>query len=145
MTRPVIKARLQPTESICLKYTLTAEAGDTIDDILKPEYWAIVGRELRPWAEITVRSDDETFYAKLLVRSCGPTWAKVHLLSYADLQPRDVIAEVIAPPAAYSVKWSGPHTKWRVLRVSDNVVVSEKHEDQVAAGKWITEHLKALA
>lgn len=143
MTRPLVIPRLKSAEYDVRQLVVTAEAGDSIDDILKPEYWAIVARNLQVGDEITVRTDDELFYAKLLVRQVGPVWAKVHLLSYTDLQPKDVTAEVVKPQ--FTVEWGGQHHKYRVRRTSDNAVVSSGHADKETANNWTAEHMKAIA
>jgi hypothetical protein len=41
--------------------------------------------------------------------------------------------------------WSGPHTKYRVLRLSDKAVVKDGFATKEEAALWLTEHKKAIA
>lgn len=142
-TRPLTIPRLQSAEFEITHLVATVESGVTIDDVLRPEFWAICGRQLKIGTEITVRTDDESFYAKLLVRQAGSTYAKVHLLHYVDLNPKDVTEEIVKPQ--FVPEWAGGNIKYRVRRTSDNVVVSQGHPDKATAQNWIAEHLKALS
>ncbi len=143
MTRSLTLDRLRPAEAEIRQMLVTAPEGATIDDVLKPEFWAIAGRQLKVGDEITVRADDETFYAKVLVRQCGNTWAKVHLLHLTDLKPQDV--KISGDTLPYTAEWAGGHTKFRIRRASDNAIVSQGHATKAEANTWITEHMKTLA
>lgn len=140
--RPLTLNRLRNAEHEIRHLVITAENGTTIDDILTPEYWAITSRQLVPGNEITVRTDDEMFYAKLLVRAVSTAWARVHLLSYSDLQPKALQGE---PADDFKVEWGGGHHKYRVRRLSDNEVVSKEHPDKQTAEAWLKDHRKATA
>lgn len=124
------------------------EAGTPFDDLLKPEYWAHVAANLRPWDRIEVRAEDGSYYAELLVRDAGRLWAKVECLRKHDLgadtgQVPDVVADV-----TYSVQWRGPHSKHAVMRERGNgakEVLRDQFETREAAEAWKADHMKAMA
>jgi hypothetical protein len=126
-------------------HVVTVEHGNTIDDVLRPEFWSHVAPKLRPYDEIRVRADDGTFYARVLVLSCGRNWAKVHQLEHHRLTSKDVDMSQAAQFEGYDVKWRGPHCKWSVVRKADNVVVIEKLDSQAEATTWLADHLKATS
>lgn len=144
MARPLTLNRLRLAEHEIKHYVVTVEAGTTVDDILTPEYWAITSRQFGPGDEITVRADDETFYAKLLVRAVSHAWMRVHLLHYSDLQIKTPEA-ALEPAPMFVVEWGGGSHKYRVRRASDNEVVSKHHPDKQTAQAWLDDYLKAIA
>jgi hypothetical protein len=122
-------------------WVANTEAGVSLDEIRKPEFFAHVAAKLKPWDRIEVRPDDETFYAELLVRSAGKNWAVTTLIQFTDLAPKE---EQAKPQEGYRTEFGGPHHKWRVLRLSDKEVVSKGHTDQASADAWLVEHMKAM-
>ena len=124
------------------------EASTPFEDVLKPEFWAHVAANLRPWDRIEVRAEDGSYYAELLVQDCGRLWAKVAVLSKVTLskdaaQVPDIVADV-----TYSVQWRGPHSKHAVMRErgsGEKEVMRDQFETREAAEAWKADHMKALA
>lgn len=125
-------------------WEVCVEIGTTLDDVLKPEFFCHVARQLRPFSKIKVLPDDASWYAELIVRSAGPTWAKCALFTIVEF---DVAAKTAAgdPEADYAkVGWGGPAQKHRVVRVSDGAILSKEHESTEDARNWLKDHLKAI-
>ena len=108
-------------------------AGTKFDELLEPDYWGHVARKFNPFDIIEVVPEDGAFYAKLIVVNCGKVWAKVQKLEYVDIGFKapsgkvEGFAAAIAQTAAeYEVKFAGAAAKWRVVRISDNEVVSKE-------------------
>jgi hypothetical protein len=114
---------LQKTIDQCRRhYGVELATGVALEAALEPEFWAHVGKDLRPFDRIELMAQDRTFIAELVVLSSGPGFAKVKLLESYDLT--DDMAGVEAEESAESpflVKWNGPSDKYAVIRTSDNM------------------------
>ncbi len=121
-----------------------SQVGVTKAHLLLPEYWTHVSELMTPYSEITVRCDDGTYYAKLLVLDCGRGWAKVKLLQWHDLTTTDVAQtqSVAGNRDDYLIEWKGGTKKHVVIRKSDSQVISEgEHQRKEQAEAWLTEFL----
>jgi hypothetical protein len=58
MAEALLVNRFQPAEFSRTWWFATAEAGTTIEQISKPEFWAHVASQMRPLDEIVVTTDD---------------------------------------------------------------------------------------
>ncbi len=121
-------------------WVVTPEAGTSLDEVMKPDFWAHCAHQMKPFDEVEVRAEDESYYAKLLVRSAGKNWAVASILAQIDLDKK----EVKAPYDEYTVGWGGPHQKHRVVRKKDGEVVFQGGESADVARAWLKEHLKAM-
>lgn len=144
ITRRTNASRFQLAEQVVQNWAVMVEEGTTVDDLLKPEFFTHVAPALRPFSKIFVLTDDGSYYAELLVRNAGRTWANCVLLSHIDLSQ---IIDAVPPTAAasYKVAYAGPHHRYRVVRLSDNTVISKEHFDEAAAQAWLVDHIKAIA
>lgn len=135
--------RFRVADSTLGRFDAKVEAGTTKDDILRPEYWSHVAELMTPWSEITVRTDDGTWYAKLLVLDCGRGWAKMQLLNMWSLTTVDVAQSQSSPGTAddYDIIWKGGTRKHIVQRKSDQVVIHEGEHRKDSASAWLKEFL----
>lgn len=127
------------------EWIVNAELGDTPEELLKPQYWANVAKELKSLDTIEVRAEDGSFYAKLLVRDSGRAYAKVVFLPGYPLVFKDITEVPEMDMDEYVIKWAGPEFKFRVLRKKDNEVLKFGFTNKEEARKWVIEHIKALA
>jgi hypothetical protein len=123
-----------------------AAHGDTIADLLRPDYWANIARNLKPKDRIEVICEDNSYFAELYVFEAGSNYAKVGLLRY------EVFAENAAQHGftnqgtpEYEISHGGNFHKWRVIRVSDKEVLNSQLPTQKAAEDWLFEYRKSLA
>jgi len=137
-------ARFTLDEHVNQNWTLTVEAGTTLDDVLKPEFLANVSARLRPYDRIRVRCDTGEFYAELLVLTCGRVWAKLAPIFSIDLSVKAV--DLLEGDACdqFLVQFRGPHLKWSVVRKSDKQPVKEQLETKEEALNWLNNYAKAL-
>lgn len=115
-----------------------AEQGVTLETIQDPAYWANYGHKMKPWDQITVRTDDGTLWAELLVLACGRAWAKVKVLRHVNLTNADVEQSQIAAPAtqaSFQYRWKGPNKKHCIIR-SDGAIVHEGAQTKQDAIDW---------
>lgn len=130
--------RRQLAEQAVRHHVVTVESAEHADDFLKPEFWALVAKELTIGDRIEIRDDSMTFWAEYLVTACGSTWAKVQQLRNHKLVPED--EKSVAPD--FLVEFKGPHRKWCVLRRSDKSVIHEGEQDRAAANRWLEGYAK---
>ena len=104
-------------------WVLVPEAGTPFAAILKPEYWAHVAAKLNVWDRIEVRYEHESgaYHAELLVRAVHKTSVVVKQLAYVALDDKTVTPG----NGNFEVSWSGPHTKYRVVRKDDKIRLLE--------------------
>lgn len=128
-------ARLLPTESDRLSYTVRLPRATKFEECLDENFWANVSMILKPWDCIEIQPDDFSYKAKLVVIATDRLWAKVAVESYAELK-----VGTTPKPDELTIQWSGPHTKYRVMR--GPTVLQDNFTTKPEAEKWKTEHLK---
>ena len=138
-----IKPRFKLAEHAELRYRYTAEIGTTIEDLTRPEFWAHLARELKPTYRVDVLVEDMSLFVELLVMDVGNTYAKMFVLRSVELAGNQV-AELDVD-GAYSVQWSGPHTKHRVVHKKTKNVIKDGFEDKGSALRFLTEYLRSQA
>src|SRR5688572_24720719 len=91
---PTLKpSLLKSAEQAHLTHHVVLEAGTTIDDMLKPEYWKAAAAHLHPSDRIQVEAADGSFFAELSVRDVGKTWAKVKVCNEKRHEPDEEVSE----------------------------------------------------
>jgi hypothetical protein len=123
------------------QWAAVVPSGVTIDMVLEPSFWSNVASQIRVADLVDVHTDDRSYFAKLYVVDVARTRIAVSKLLHVEL---DAPAES-TEPRAYRVKYSGPHTKWVVERVSDGRTVKEGCETKEAAESAMRAHEQAEA
>jgi hypothetical protein len=139
---PLHPSRFQLAEHRRQIWHIVPEHGTALAELLTPAYWSHVSRQMRPSDRIEVNAEDGSFFAELVVIDAGLQFAKVALLREAKLE--GVEASQTSLPG-HKVEWSGPHTKFRVVRESDRKVLKDGFTTRADAGTWLSNHAKALA
>lgn len=124
--------------------------GVSPEQLLVPEYWAHHAHRLTPGDEIVARSEDSSWYARLIVLDCARTWAKMKFLigpvslttHDANLQPEDHSSqnEVEAFKSGYKLVHRGPH-RWSVVR-QDGAVMHQGEQEKGGAEKWLDNYAR---
>jgi hypothetical protein len=114
-------------------YVVTPPEGTTLDDMLKPEYWAHVAYRLKPDDMIRALPEDRSFYASLVVRTAHRLSARMDVVHYIERGEPE--ADTVA--GDYSVGWGGPAHRYRVIRNSDKEVIQHGFADKGDALKFI--------
>jgi hypothetical protein len=121
-SKKVLPARFSLATHVVNEWSVVAEAGTTFEQIKDdPAYWAHVANKLRAADIIHVRSDDSAYYARLYVRSVEKMAANVIVLEFHDFS--NLVEMPASIDAEYRVEWAGPHHKFRVVRLKDNMAV----------------------
>jgi hypothetical protein len=132
MATPLSESRLQLAEYYFSDYAVVLPAGVSLDDALKPEFWAHVTKRFRQYDMIRLVPEDGSFFAEVLVVIAAPNFVKLKLLR--DVPLTDDAEAPAANDLAYA-EWGGPHDKWRVIRDSDKQVLHKQLPDKLAAQK----------
>lgn len=123
----------------------TVPLDTTIEDLIKPSFWAHIANKLQPADRIEVDFEDGSWLADIRVNERDATWAKIQVLNQAG---KVAVASGDAPDEPeddYKVEWSGRHTKYRVVRLSDKAVLQTMLPSKLDAEVWLRDHKKALA
>lgn len=137
-------ARFALDEHVNCNWTVTVEAGTSLEDVANPAFFANIAARLHPYDHIRVRVDTGEYYAELLVLDCGRAWAKTFVLSkYALTNDADNGLSTGADKD-YFVKSLGPHKKWCVLRKSDKEVIKEGCGTERDANLWLSQYVITL-
>jgi hypothetical protein len=125
-----------------------AAVGDTLLDLMRPDYWSNIARHLKSKDRIEVVCEDNSYFAELYVFSAGTNWVKVGLLRY------EVFAENAATNGLtmqgtpeYKITHGGNVHKWRVIRLADGECITKNTPfiTQREAEDWLLNYRKALA
>lgn len=120
--------------------------GETLEDVMKPEYWTHVAAQLRPLDRIEVVPEDMSFFAELLVTKCDRLFAKTVVITHVPLTEEAKPAAKPVPAGngvEYKVEWKGG-AKFCVIR-SDGEVISKGHAAKEDAQTALDEYLKQAA
>jgi replicative DNA helicase len=141
--------RLTQAEFARVIFAVTPEYGTKIEDVLKPEYWAHVASKLKPRCRIEVLAEDNSYFAELLVVTCGKTFASVTVLRHIDLTGK-VAKPQTAPDnteglgefstADHYVDYVQGQSKGRVIQRATKIVVKDGFASKKEAAKWMRDH-----
>ncbi len=111
------------------------EATVKVNDLLDPDYWAHVAKQMRAGDRIEAIPDDRHYYAEFFVLAASTNWAKLILLRETTL----IKDHEKSVTDGFSIGFAGPH-KWRVTRGTE--ILSKDHDDKDSAAKWLAEHME---
>ncbi len=124
------------------QWCCTPEAGVSIEEILKPEYWAHVSAKMITGDTIRAIPEDMAFFLELLVIDTSKQWAKVKEIHRVLLTAEE--ASPIEEDIDFEVKFRGAR-RWSVVRKSNNAVEAENMASKADAFAWISEYAKKMA
>lgn len=133
--------RIKPAEVLRRDWVVNAEAGTTVEDILRPGYWAHVAAGFAIFDHIEVRIETGEWIVNLIVTESGRNFAKVFLAHKYDLTQTPKLA---APAEAHKVVWKGTHHKHCVVRLSDDATLESGFDKKDAAEAWLRNYEKGI-
>lgn len=122
----------------------------TVEDVLRPEFWANVSNKLDaenkrfPFAMIEVIWGDASKYLRLILIDAGPLWAKVKIIEQVDLNGATASPDLPEAPAEFIVKRVNPALGWCIIRQSDNEYIKKNCTTKAEAEKELADLLRAL-
>lgn len=138
----ILSKNLKLADHVRQCYSACPAAGIEPAALLESAYWVHVGSILRPGDKIEVMPEDGQWYAELIILNAGRFGAKVAFIREPiSLSGTDVEAD----NDEFEVRWSGPHSKFRVIRTSDKTVVKEGFQTKEEGETWLKSHMRAMA
>ena len=116
--------------------------GVSLDDALRPEFWAHIAHKLKPRSRILVDAEDGSFSAMLKVHSASRLEAIVTVEWRSEAAP---VRVAMKPEDAFDVHYVGTKAKWRISRKSDGKTISDGWENEEIARNELRGYLQALA
>lgn len=143
MTTPINAQRVKNNaEYVRTIHIATPAAGTKYEDVLQSAYWTHVATTFQPHSRIEVMPEDGSWFAELMIVSCGRNWANVLPLRHVEL------AEAAPAPTAeakYKVMWRGMTHKHSVVRISDKEVIKSDFATAAEAAKWLEDYEATVA
>lgn len=136
-----IPTQIQNVAHYRRSFLIPVPHGQTIEDLLKPEYWMHVASSLTPGDHIEAQPEDGAWWAEFLVMDVAKAAARLEVLNRREFELND---EEFEHPS-FAIKWAGIGEKHQVIRLSDKVVVSKGHKRKVDAARWLQSHMAAMA
>ncbi|RWF71868.1 hypothetical protein [Mesorhizobium sp.] len=124
-------------------YRVTLSATDKPDDLLAPEWWVHVAKQLRLDDMVEVIALDRSWFGTVTVLEVGKAGHGGARVAYVVGPVKLANAAEVAKQADHEVRWGGPNAQWQVVRVRDKLVVKAGLAKKEDAGTWIADNLKA--
>jgi hypothetical protein len=142
---PEVKREISPIVTVksgeygLMSYLAVVTHGATLEDVLKPGYWAYVSDQFKPMiTTIEIVAEDCSWFATLRVIECGRGYARVVKTAYTNLDATDRGAP--KKSIEYTVNYGGPSVMWRVIRKSDDEVIMKDLQNKEEANKWLEDY-----
>lgn len=146
----VTPGKMQSAEYSRNIWSIRADEGTNVEDLMSPSYYAHVTQRLKPGDRLEISAEDYTWFAELYVLSVAKVSAKVALLRYVVLTKRseDLPEQVQEQPSLpdhpdYVIKWAGAN-KFRVVRKEDRAVLQSGFQLADEAREWLNTHLREM-
>ena len=114
----------------------------SLEQALDPAFWAHVSAQMNPSDHITLRAEDGSWIAYLVVAYCERSFAKVVLDRCVKL---DKDTDAPAHTVKHMVDWKGPRMKYAVIRNSDAAVLKEGCVTKDEAVSWMRDHEQTMS
>ena len=126
-------------------YRVNLRAGTTLEDALKPEFWADIGKKMKPWDRFTLQAEEPTrFVAETIVTDAGHGFAKLKLLACYDLADEATVEEASEFDGdQFKAKHMG-FGKWAVIRRSDGKALKGDFASKEDAQLYAINHQRSV-
>ena len=114
--------------------------GTNFEDVLTPEFWLPVLKDLRPWSRIEVVEEEGAYWAELLVRRVDHRGATLHVLRVHELGGVGAVGRLPANIDGAHIRFAGAHRQWAVERDGNNL--RDGFPTEAAARMWLESHSK---
>lgn len=131
-------------------WTVFLTGEETIQDVLRPEFWKHVSGSLKRFDKVEVIFVTKEAYAELLVLSVKELAARVIVTSAVGIEiPKQValtgsgkdLSNKIECPKGYKVVYGrGAQQKWMVIRLSDGEELTRGIDTEAEALLWAQQH-----
>lgn len=142
--QPILFRNFKLAEQSRRIFRITLEEDWNIADLEKAKTWLPIEAKVNRYDLIEAVTCDGDSYMEFIVLSKSKSGVKVKLKSRTDLS--DEVKPIVskATTDSFEVSYGGPNGKYRVIRKSDKVKVSEQFERKEDAEKWLQDNEKIL-
>jgi hypothetical protein len=149
-TPPITQARFQTLQFSARSWGnthgITVPAGTNFEDVLEPNYWALVAPSLLNGDWIRVLTDDGSYEALITVRAVsGPGSGRQNnraIVAKLQFWTFDPVIDPAVRPTSHRVEYRGTHLKWCVIRNSDGEPVKDGYTSEDEARGVLTALLR---
>lgn len=139
---------IKPAEYMRNVFAATLPPNTGFEEVKKEAFWAHVASKFHPTDRVEVMDAEGTFFAELMIISCGRNWAKVSVLRFHELSETLPQASAEAKNSnsklsEYTVDWTQA-TKARVVRKVDKAVLKENFPTKSEAQKWLMSYVDGI-
>ncbi len=132
---------LQLAEYVRSVHHLWAPPGATIEQVTDVKCFVHIANRLKPNDEIIIRSEDDEFYAKVLVRVVRHLDVIVTVLEYHQMKDSvDATGD-----SEYDVKYINGRYKWGFKRKGSSDWIAKELQSEQEAATALADHRKAIA
>lgn len=133
---------LQLAEHVRTLYHLWVPGGYTLRQALQPGSFCHVANKLPNGAEIVIRSEDNSFYARVLVLFVSGQEVNVAVLEYVDLTVDS--KKIDYQDSEYEVAYISGRYKWGFKRKDGDEWITKNIETEEQALRTLSDYRKAL-
>lgn len=149
--KKILEKKFQVAEFARYHFHAVIDSAVTKNEVLEPSYWGHVASKLKSMSKIECFWEDGSKYLELIVIFATRTEAKVKEIlfrNFVEVQSKDTVAKTNAFTGierdGHRVHFN-PSVQWRIVRLSDNVVIKQNLPTQEAALQELSDIIKALA
>lgn len=120
-------------------HRVTPDAGTSLEDVLKPDYWSHVGAKIMQGDRVEILPADGAWYAEALVVSCSRIHVKLAVLMHKVFFEQKKAEEGKEAPKKepFEIAFKGPQRRWSVIRTKDATYVKEGFATKEEAQVWL--------
>lgn len=137
----LVETRMQEREQKVRDWVIDVETDVTVDEMMKPGFWAFVSPQFQPGDSIEARPDDFSWFAFLKVVYAERNFARVILDRVIKCEMN---TEVPQESIKHKAEYRGGHLKWCVIRIEDSQVLQEVVKTRELANEWIKNYETTL-
>ncbi|BAK76675.1 hypothetical protein NH8B_1859 [Pseudogulbenkiania sp. NH8B] len=132
------KNHLKIAESVFANWFLGIPRGTTREQVLMPDFHAVVSDQYHAYDRITAVAEDRSFMMELMVMDSGRGWAHVIELSYHRLPVLLALGDSL--PSGFEIEYRGVDNGYCAIRLCDNVVIASGCSSRAEAVQRLLDH-----
>lgn len=140
LKRQAKPARFSLAAQIRQVHAYILPAGTNFEDVLAPEFWLPVLRNLKPWGRIEAVEETGAYWSELLILDVNERGASVQLLRFCKLAGVGSTGRLPINVSGAAILYGGIHRKWCVER--GEVSLQDGFPSEEAARRWLETYSK---
>lgn len=113
----------------------------SLEQAMDPAFYSHVAEQMEAGDHITLRPEDFSWIAYLVVTASGRNYAKVHLIQKEEF---DSNQEIPTQSQQHRIEWKGPHLRYCVIRIDDAKLLNSGSKKKSEAYAWLQEYERTM-